>query len=225
MTAHAGLSLRHEVRLPLSAADADTRRPPLLILLHGVGSNERSMASLAGWFDPRFVVLSARSPIVLGPNSFAWFHVTFTSQGPVIIADEAVAGWRLIARFVDEAVAAYDADPGRVYLGGFSQGAIMSLATLLTAPERIAGAAVMSGRLLPEVQPHVAEASRLAGKPVLIVHGTHDEKLGIHFAREAQESLARLPVALTYRELPMRHEVTEESLGIVSAWLSDRLDE
>ena len=35
----------------------------LLILLHGVGSNELSMEQIAPAFDPRFVVLSVRSPI------------------------------------------------------------------------------------------------------------------------------------------------------------------
>lgn len=224
MFASPNLSLHHLARLP-AAGDRDaSSRPPLLILLHGVGSNEQSMAALAAAFDPRFLVLSARSPIVLGPSSFAWFHVTFTPSGPVIVAEEAEAGWKHIARFIDEAVAAYEADPARVYLAGFSQGAIMSLATLLTTPERIAGVAAMSGRVLPEVLPHVAEASRLAGKPVLIVHGTDDEKLGVQFARDAKAVLARFPIALTYREMPMRHEITRQSLDVVTAWLTAQLN-
>jgi phospholipase/carboxylesterase len=165
-----------------------------------------------------------RSPLVLGPNAFGWFHVTFTPQGPVIDAEEAEAGWALIARFVDEAVAAYGADPARVYVGGFSQGAIMSLAALLTAPRKIAGAVAMSGRLLPEVLPHAAPADELRGKRVLIVHGEADEKLGVHLARWAREQLERLPLALTYRELPMAHAMTDESLAVVTDWLSASLD-
>jgi phospholipase/carboxylesterase len=215
------LSLVHERRAAVRAAGATA---PLLLLLHGVGSNERSMVSLAPAFDPRFEVLSVRSPLTLGPTSFAWFHVQFTSQGPVIAADEAREGWELIARFVDEAVAAYDIDPTQVYVGGFSQGGIMSLAAVLTSPVRIAGAACMSGRLLPEVLPFAADAASLRDKPVLIVHGVEDTKLGIAFARDAREKLSTLGVALTYHEVPMGHEVTAESLGLVSAWLTARLD-
>lgn len=218
------LSLAHAVRLPAIGANAAGERPPLLILLHGVGSNEQSMAALAPEMDPRFLVLSARSPLALGPNSFAWFHVTFTAQGPVIVADEAAAGWARIAAFIDEAVATYDADPARVYLGGFSQGAIMALATLLTAPERVAGAVAMSGRLLPEVLPHVASPERLRGRPVLLVHGELDDKLGIHFARSARATLSGFPVDLTYRELPIGHAVTRQSLDVVAGWLAARLD-
>ena len=218
------LSLVHVVRAPAPGANGEGERPPLLILFHGVGANERQMAALAPAFDPRFVVVSARSPIVLGPNAFGWFHVSFTPQGPMIDAAEAEAGWKLLTRFVDEAVAAYGTDPARVYVGGFSQGAIMSLAALLTAPQKIAGAVAMSGRLPPEVLPHAAAPDLLRDKRVLIVHGEADEKLGVHLARWARERLAAFPLDLTYRELPMGHTITEESLALVAAWLSSTLD-
>ena len=218
------LSLVHVVRPPSPGANADGERPPLLVLLHGVGSNERSMAQLAAAFDPRFVVVSVRSPIVLGPNAFGWFHVTFTANGPVIVAEEAESGWKQLARFIDEAVAAYGADPDRVFVAGFSQGGIMALATLLTSPQKVAGAVAMSGRLLPEVLPHAAPAEALRGKAALIVHGVTDEKLGIHFARGARQKLEPFALALDYHELPMGHSVTPESLAIVTEWLTRALD-
>jgi phospholipase/carboxylesterase len=218
------LSLVHEVRPAAPGNGSEDGRPAMLILLHGVGANERQMAQIAPAFDPRFVLVSVRSPLAIGPNAFAWFHVTFTAQGPVIATEEAEAGWTLLARFIDEAVTAYGTDPARVFVAGFSQGGIMALATLLTAPGKVAGAVSMSGRLLPEVLPHAASNEALRGKPVLIVHGTEDEKLGIHLARWAREQLERLPLALTYRELPMGHTITEESLSVVSAWLSASLD-
>jgi phospholipase/carboxylesterase len=216
--------LAHHVRPPAPGANASGVRPPLLILLHGVGSNERSMARLMDAFDGRCIVLSVRSPLVIGPDAYAWFHVSFTASGPVIEAREAEAGWTMLAAFLDEAVERYGADPARVYLAGFSQGGIMALATLLTAPEKVAGAVVMSGRLLPEVLPHMASAAALAGKRVLIVHGTADEKLGVHLARWARDQLAQTSVALSYVELPMHHSVTDESLVQVTTWLSAALD-
>lgn len=218
------LSLVHTVRLPVGGAGANGERPPVLVLLHGVGANERQMEQLAPSFDPRFIVVSARSPLALGPNAYGWFHVTFAARGPVINQDEAQAGWMLLAAFVDEVVTAYNADPAQVYLAGFSQGGIMALATLLTAPAKVAGAVSMSGRLLPEVLPHAAAEHALRDKPVLMVHGEADEKLGIHLARWAKEQLERLPLVLTYRELPMGHVITPESLALVTGWLSASLD-
>lgn len=218
------LSLKHTLRPSAPGAVKDGERPPLLILLHGVGANEGQMAQIAPMFDSRFVVLSVRSPITLGANAFAWFHVTFTPQGSVIEADEAEAGWKLLARFIDEAVEACDADPARVFVAGFSQGGIMALATLLTAPSKLAGVVSMSGRLLPEVLPYAAEAAALQDKRILIVHGEQDEKLGIHLARWARKQLGLFPLDLSYQELQMGHTMTQESLDVVTTWLSASLN-
>jgi phospholipase/carboxylesterase len=197
----------------------------MLALFHGVGSNELSMALLADSFDPRFLVISARSPIQVGPFGYAWFHVTFTPDGPVIDGDEAADGWRRVSEFVSEATSSYGADPDRIFVGGFSQGGIVSLAALLTAPEQFAGAVCMSGRLPPEVLPHVVSDDRLQGKPVLVVHGTADETLPVDFGRRARAVLEAKPVALVYREFAMGHTTTPESIEFVADWLRAQLDD
>lgn len=213
------LALHHVVR----KAQPSPGKPPV-ILLHGVGSNERDMASLAPAMDPRFLALSVRSPLQLGPDAFGWFNVRFTAQGPAIDPGQAEAGWKLLAQFIRDAVAHYEGDASRVFVGGFSQGGIMSLATLLTEPGLVAGAVCMSGRLLPEVLPQAAPRERLAGKPVLLLHGTEDTRLGIDYARSAKATLEGLGTDVTYREFPMGHEITPQSLGLATAWLSARLD-
>ena len=224
------LLLTHLVRHPAPSASAAAgaggggASPPLLILFHGVGANEQQMASVAPAFDPRLLVVSARSPIVLGPGSYAWFHVAFAASGPVIDAKEAKQGWCTLARFIDEATAAYGADPSRVYVGGFSQGGIISLAATLTSPGKIAGAMCMSGRLLPAAIPYAAPRDQLRGKPVAIVHGTQDTKLAIPYGRTAREKLEELGLDVAYREFDMAHTMTDESLAFVSGWLSARLD-
>jgi phospholipase/carboxylesterase len=210
----------HLVR-PQAAGDG---APPLLLLLHGVGSNERDLFALAPQLDPRFVVLSARAPNTRAPGSYAWFEVTFTPQGPVINPEQAEASRQTLLGFIDEAVAAYGADPRRVYLMGFSQGAIMSASVALTEPERVAGAVLMSGRILPEIRPLIAAPERLAGLPVLLIHGVQDAVLPIYHGRASRELLSSLPVALTSSEYQMGHEVRPESLAEVSAWLTAQLD-
>ncbi len=216
------LSLIHR-RRPAKTPPAPGERPPLLLLLHGIGSNELSMAALAGSFDARFIVISARSPIELGQYAYGWFHSRFTPQGPQIIAEEAEAAWKHVASFIDELIGEYDVDPARVFIAGFSQGGIMALAAMLTAPEKLAGVVCMSGRLLPEVLPHVVAPDRLRDKPVLIVHGTRDERLGLDYAHAARETLARFPLKIDYREFDMTHTTTDESVAFVSNWLSRQL--
>ena len=215
------LSLVTRIRPPGVVSEVP---PPLLVLLHGVASNELAMVGLAARFDERFVVASTRSPIELGPFAFAWLHVTFTPDGPVIDAAEALRAWERLRDYVDEATAALGADPERVFLAGFSQGGIVALMTTLTAPEKVAGAVCMSGRLPPEVLPHAASRDRLLGKPVLILHGVHDDTLPVDFGRQAARTLRDLGLDVEALEFDMGHTTTEESVEAASAWLSARLD-
>lgn len=216
------LSLVHLTRAPVAATAGP---PPLLLLLHGIGSNERDLFGLTPALDGRFFVVSARAPIPLGLDAFAWFRLDFTPRGPVADATEAERSREVLIRFIGEAVAAYGLDPRRVYLLGFSQGAIMSLAVALTRPDLLAGVVAMSGRLPASAADAVeADAEALTDLPILMVHGVADQVLPLHHGREARDHLAALPVALTYREYPMGHEVTPESLRDIAAWLTAQLD-
>jgi phospholipase/carboxylesterase len=214
------LSLVHLVRQPKVEASA----PPLLLLLHGIGSNEYDLYGLAPFLDERFLIISVRAPNTLGPGSYAWFEADFTPQGPVINPEQAEVSRKTLITFLNEAVTAYGADPKQVYLMGFSQGAIMSASVALTKPGLVAGVVLMSGRILPEIQPLIAPREELEGLPFLVVHGIVDMVLPITYGRASRELLSSLPVELTYHEYPMGHEVNQESLSDVTAWLSQQLD-
>jgi phospholipase/carboxylesterase len=222
MAASTRLSLVHLTQPPRIPSP---HQPPLLLLLHGVGSHEGDLMGLAPYLDGRFFIVSARGPVTLAPGMFAWFHVQLDPAQPIINAEEAERSRLALVRFIDEATAAYGTDPARTYLLGFSQGAIMSVSLALTHPEKLAGVAAMSGRVLPEVLPKMAPAERMRGLPILVVHGTEDPILPIHHGRAIRDRLSALPVTLTYREYTMGHYVSDESLADVATWLQQRLDE
>jgi phospholipase/carboxylesterase len=217
------LSLVHLARPPRTTSGPDAR-PPLLIQLHGVGSNERDLFSFADLLDPRFLVLSARAPLVRGPDSFAWFDVRFLPEGFAINPDQLRASRDRILQFIAEAVAAYGADPQRVYLLGFSQGAIMSLTTLLSSPDTLAGVVALSGRIPPEALPWSAPNEALAGAPIFLAHGRQDSVIPLSYGQNARDVLLRLPVDLTYREYDMPHTIGPHTMRDLLAWLTARLD-
>src|SRR5947209_12280623 len=188
------LSLVHLVRQPL----VKSASPPLLVLLHGVGSNEYDLFGLAPYLDKRFLIISVRAPYTLGPDSFAWFEINFTPQGIIIQPEQAEASRNTLIAFLNEAVDSYHADPRQVYLMGFSQGAIISASVALTRPELVAGVVLMSGRILPQIEPLIASHEELDGLPFLVVHGTADMVLPITHGRASRQFLPSLPVDLTY---------------------------
>jgi phospholipase/carboxylesterase len=219
----ANLTFYHLTRPPEIEFPAG-EKPPLLILLHGVGSNEEDLFSLVPYLDERFRIVSARAPHRLGPGQFGWYHVVFRPNGIDRDVGEAERSREQIATFIGEAAQAYGADPRRVYLMGFSQGAIMSVAVMLTHPELLAGVVAMSGMLPHEVLPRQASPERLKDFPVMVVHGTFDDVLPIQEGRALQKHLAGLPVKLDYREYSMAHQISDESLDDVCGWLIERLD-
>jgi phospholipase/carboxylesterase len=214
----AELSLHHIAR---AAQVPDGRRPPLLLLLHGIGSNEEDLFALAPALPPTCLVISLRGRLTLQPGAYAWFHAEFLPDGIEIEAGEEKESRAAVLKVIDEAVEAYGADPDQVYLMGFSQGAIMSLSIMLTHPEKIAAVVAMSGRVLEEVKPGMVAPEKLEGFPVLIAHGVADEVIPIRYARAALEYLRPFNVKLFYREYGMGHTVTEDSLTDILEWLNE----
>jgi phospholipase/carboxylesterase len=222
MQRQTNLSLTHISRPPRQAGDGPA---PALLLLHGVGSNEKDLISFASYLDPRLHVLSARAPYAMGPQQFGWYAVQWLANGDFQInEEEARRSLNLLNTFLDEIVDTYNLDPQRLFLGGFSQGAIMSSAMLLTVPEKLAGIVAMSGRWPDPVENERASDERLAGKPVLAVHGLYDPVIPIRFGRTLRDKFSALPVDLTYQEFPMQHTVSMESLQLATRWLTEHLD-
>ena len=217
---------------PSSAATADSTyglafqaRPPasgrpsaLLLLLHGVGGNESNLSALAAGVAPDTLVVLPRGPLALGPGQYAWFNVAFTPNGPKIQADEAEASRVKLIRFVEAVQAAHGIAPARTVIAGFSQGGILIASVALSAPERVSGFAVLSGRILPELEPMLAPPDRLARLQALIAHGRDDGTLPVDWAQRADAWLDRLGVAHQLRLYAGGHAVSPQMADDFLAW-------
>lgn len=214
-------TLHTDLSLTYLSTDHAKRGAPLLLLLHGVGGSERDLLRLKPYF-PSFRVISVRAPHTLAPERFAWFQVAFTPE-PVHNAAEAEMSRQTLITFINELTERFSVTREEVYLLGFSQGAIMALSVALTTPQRVAGVVAMSGRILQEVSATVTPSPEHPQPPVLVTHGVHDGKLPVHHARAAKAVLESLSVALTYREYPVGHELSEANLEDVGVWLEQHI--
>lgn len=214
-------SLKYIVREPAVGTGA---RPPVLVLLHGVRSNEQDLMGLAPVLDPRFYLVSARAPITLGPGAYGWYHVEFTADSYIIDEDEAERGVQLVLQFLHELPQITGVDESRIYLMGFSQGAIMTVGSAVRQPQLFAGAVAMSGRLLPSFLGKAAPPAALRDLPLLAVHGVQDTVIPVEDGRNLRDELQRLPVAFEYKEYNIAHQVSAESMRDIGQWLTARLD-
>lgn len=190
-------------------------RAPVLIVLHGLGSNERDLFELGQQVAPASLIVALRAPLEVGADQFSWFPVRFTPEGPVHDVAAAERSRALIVDFVRALKLEPGVDPDRVTLLGFSQGAILSEAVAMTEPALVSAVVLLSGRTLPELKP-VGSTKR---PRVLLMHGTRDPLLLYTGAVETNALLRSAGYEVDFRSFDARHEVTAEMVAATRSWL------
>jgi phospholipase/carboxylesterase len=214
------LMLKYKVLQP----EPGVAKPGLILLLHGVGSNEEDLFRFSQSFPKGFVVVSARAPYTLAAGKYAWFELTYAAGKPVINPEQAEKSRLVINIFINQLIDRYMIDPKKVFLGGFSQGGIMSYSVGLTFPQKFAGIFVLSSRLLPEVKPLVKSMEELQNLEIFIAHGKNDPVLPIQYAADALAYLQPITSSITYHEYDMAHTIGEQELVDLVDWLSTKTD-
>jgi phospholipase/carboxylesterase len=218
------LERKHDTFTYLDYTDRPEEESPLLVMLHGYGSNEKDLISLAPDLDNRLRIISVRAPLPLGDDMFGWFPIEFTPYG--ITVDREAAGRALIqlTGFLRELVATYRPPGGKVFLMGFSQGAVMNYLTAFNAPELLHGVIALSGQL-PDTRPEECVMPLgLESLPFLVVHGLYDDVLPIAKGRDAGQWLKENISDVTYREYPMAHQINDDTIDLVAAWLKEHIN-
>src|SRR5690606_15301845 len=125
---------------------------PLIILIHGYGSNEEDLFSFAPELSENCYVVSVQAPYQVPPYGFAWYAISFDADmNKFSDNDQAIESRDLLVKFIDELAAKYPIDTKNINLIGFSQGAILSYAIAVTYPEKINKVVALSGYFNPEI--------------------------------------------------------------------------
>ena len=169
---------------------------PLIVLLHGYGSNEHDLPGLVSWLGVDYPWVSLRAPFALQQGGFAWFPITTPlkpSADDVRVATDAV--WQWLDDRVDSSVP--------LLVIGFSQGGLMTTQLLRTRPERLIRTAVLAGFVAESAQ--AADAELAEARPdVFWSRGTADTVI----SDEAHERTRRV-----LGELTKLHEKVYPGLG------------
>ena len=193
-----------------------TAHPPLIVLLHGAGADERDMIGLWRDLPDDLVVVSPRAPFAEG-GGFRWYRKDSRD------ADIAISR-KIIDLVVDEAVKRFEADPARVFVGGFSQGGVMTYEVALHAPDRFRGAAVLSGSLFPTALAGLPARDALARESWFIGHGTADARIPFAGATAARATLKQRGITVDFHAYAgMGHATDAAETRDLSAWLAKRL--
>ncbi len=174
---------------------------PLLLLLHGYGSNEEDLFSFAAELPQDHYVISVRAPYDLQPYGHAWYAIHFDAdENKFSDNEQAKESVQIIASFIDEIIKQYPIDSKNVNLIGFSQGAILSYATALTYPEKIAKVVALSGYYNQEIVPENIDTNAISHLKFFISHGSVDQVIPVEWARKAKPALENLGLEVEYQE-------------------------
>jgi phospholipase/carboxylesterase len=210
------MTLHHLVRAPKIILDKN----PLLLLLHGYGSNEEDLFSFASELPEEYYVISARAPYDMGFGSYAWYAINFDAdENKFSDIPQAQQSRDLIANFINELVANYPIDPSNVTLIGFSQGTILSYAVALSYPEKIQRVVAMSGYLNTEMVKPNFETNNFSNLKIFASHGTVDQVVPVGWARKAAPALTQLGIEIVYKEYPVGHGVAPQNFYDFKNWL------
>jgi phospholipase/carboxylesterase len=211
------LSLKYLVREPKIILDKN----PLLLLIHGYGSNEEDLFSFAAELPDDYYIVSARAPYDLQYGSYAWYAINFDADQNKFSNNEQAQNSRdLIADFIDELCANYPIATDNLTVIGFSQGAILSYAVALSYPKKVQRVVAMSGYVNPEILDENYLKNSFYNLKVFTSHGTVDQVIPVEWGRKAKPFLDNLGINATYKEYPIGHGVSPQNFYDFKNWLS-----
>lgn len=212
-------------------------RGPLVVLLHGFGAPGDDLVALHRVLavppGTRFAFPAA--PVELGAFGYgdarAWWMIDMMKlQAGMARGDlreltsdvpEGLAPARLLVdAMLDELTETLA--PSHLVLGGFSQGAMLSVDVALRSDRALAGLVLLSGTMIAESEWKPLFAKR-AGLPVFQSHGREDAMLPFSLAERLSKELSA--AGLKTRFVPFRggHEIPPPALDGLNAFFGDVL--
>jgi len=211
--------LHYTVRQPKT----EQENPPVLILLHGYGSNEEDLFSFASELPDELLIVSARAPYDMNFGGFAWYAITLDANDEKFSdLHEARQSLTKIATFIDYIKTTYQTAPNNTFLLGFSQGSILSYALSLNYPNKVNHVIALSGYINNDLVPENVSDLNIT-TDYYISHGSVDQVLPVEWARKAPEYLNKSNLQNVYSEYPVGHGVAPQNFYSFKSWIEERL--
>lgn len=185
------------------------RRWPLVMALHGGSGNGR--AFLWSWlrearsFGAILIAPTATGPL---PEKTTWALMGDDGDTPNL--------WRILEKVRTR----WNVDPARMLMTGMSDGGTFCYVSGLDAASPFTHLAAVSATFHP-LMAEMADAQRLQGLPIHIVHGKLDWMFPVQVARQTQQALSAAGARVTYRELDdLSHTYPREMNVAMLEWMN-----
>ena len=149
----------------------------------------------------KVVLLNAQSqPVTInrGMEMNSWFDITALGETLSVNEDQIATSTARVTQVLEEEAKALGGDYSKVFIGGFSQGGLMSINTAILAPFRVGGVVGLSGAAFESLLLKVKDdkEGRFEDKkknlPLFLYHGMNDPTIMHHIADSTYKQMKDL---------------------------------
>ena len=194
-------------------------RNPLIVLIHGYGSNEADLFSFAEDLPDEFHVVSVQGIHALAPDMYAWYEIDFVNMEKFNNVPQGIESRNQLVEFIDGFTTENQLDKENVWLCGFSQGAILSYAIALNFPEKVKLIACLSGYPEPNFIGEFNLELDYSQLDFFISHGVDDMVIPVEWGRKGKPILDELGIKNEYHEYRSGHGIVPQNYWDLMSWM------
>tara|TARA_B110000263_G_scaffold241110_1_gene245003 strand:+ start:6375 stop:7013 length:639 start_codon:yes stop_codon:yes gene_type:complete len=187
------------------------RKYTIVILMHGYGASMHDLSEIAPIInDKDFIYVFPNAPLEMnigvGQKGYAWFPIEDFN----ISNSE-----NLLDKTINEILDMFKNNIDEVYIGGFSQGGMMTLNSNFSNSSLFKGAIILSSRSIQKNDIKLKSKTK-----IFMSHGTEDSIIPVEEGRDTKNKLNKLGFEVDYNEYNIGHEISMEVINNLKIWIS-----
>ena len=187
----------------------------VIFLLHGFGANMRDLVDIAPMINQKdFIYIFPNAPFEINSGfnqkAYSWFD--FDNLNEIKESE------KILENTIEESLGLFNIDKDKIYLGGFSQGGMMTMHADIIHQNLFSGLLILSSTKISQIDLNID----LSINPrVFLAHGVNDSIISINQGQETYRKLISKGLNVEYHEYEMGHQIIEKEIIDIKSWLSE----
>ena len=198
-----------------SSPEDDSLSLGVIFLLHGFGANMRDLVDIAPMINQKdFIYIFPNAPFEINSGfnqkAYSWFD--FDNLNEIKESE------KILENTIEESLGLFNIDKDKIYLGGFSQGGMMTMHADIIHQNLFSGLLILSSTIISQIDLNID----LSLNPrAFLAHGTNDSIISINQGQETHRKLISKGLNVEYHEYEMGHQIIEKEIIDIKSWLSE----
>ncbi|MBE3569178.1 MAG: dienelactone hydrolase family protein [Bacillales bacterium] len=208
------MSTAYFYKIHLPSHVENEKKYPVVIALHGIGYNEQHMLQLMEDIKEEFILIGIRGDLPY-KDGYAYYYLKEYGNPERKLFDDSI---EKLKEFIEYAFRQYPINSNKVYLIGFSQGAILSMSLALILGDTVKGIVAMNG-YIPSFVKEEYPLKSISHLSVFLTQGESDPIFPLQVGQENYDYLRKHAGSVKYTIYPAGHEMSQDNQRDIVSWL------